>query len=43
MTKLEALLKKAMAHAPAGDKKAAAAIFSIAQKESFLTPEQVVF
>jgi Family of unknown function (DUF5681) len=41
MTKLEALLKKTMADALAGDKKAAAAIFSIAQKEGFLTPEQV--
>jgi hypothetical protein len=41
MTKLEALLKKTLADALAGDKKSAAVIFSIAQKEGFLTPEQV--
>ena len=41
MTKLEALLKKTMADALAGDKKATAIIFAIAQKEGLLTPEQV--
>jgi Family of unknown function (DUF5681) len=41
MTKLEALLKKTMADALAGDKKAMAAIFAIAQREGLLTPEQV--
>ena len=41
MTKLEALLKKTMADALAGDRKAAAIIFALAQKEGLLTPEQV--
>ena len=41
MTKWEALLRKTMADALAGDKKATAIIFAIAQKEGLLTPEQV--
>jgi Family of unknown function (DUF5681) len=41
MTKLEALLKKTMSDALAGDKKAALTIFGIAQKEGLLAPEQV--
>jgi hypothetical protein len=40
MSKLEALLKKTISDALAGDKKAAGLIFAIAQKEGLLTPEQ---
>jgi hypothetical protein len=41
MTRLEALMRKTMADALAGDRKAAATIFAIAQKEGLLTSEQV--
>jgi hypothetical protein len=40
MSKLEALFEKTLSEALAGDKKSAALIFSIAQKEGLLTPEQ---
>jgi hypothetical protein len=40
MSKLEALLKKTMSDALAGDKKSAGLIFAIAQREGLLTPEQ---
>jgi hypothetical protein len=40
MSKLEALLKKTISDALAGDKKSAGLIFAIAQKEGLLTPEQ---
>jgi hypothetical protein len=40
MSKLEALFEKTISEALAGDKKAAALIFAVAQKEGLLTPEQ---
>jgi len=40
MSKLEALFEKTLSEALAGDKKSAALIFSVAQKEGLLTPEQ---
>jgi hypothetical protein len=40
MSKLEALFEKLLSEALAGDKKAAALIMGIAQKEGLLTPEQ---
>ena len=40
MSKLEALLKKTLSQALAGDTKSAVTIFAIAQKEGLLTPEQ---
>jgi hypothetical protein len=40
MSKLEALFEKLLSEALAGDKKAAALIMGVAQKEGLLTPEQ---